>query len=148
MYKHYLCIQSPQELQNHWRLCLFNELKYSSGGERFLVFTKMDRSLAMLQGIMQPVVLTEMFRGTRQKQQVAHELRGLLQTLSMPSKWQQSTSMELAHSVNPSYWEVNYKQAMHDHVMQFYFLKILIYRCSTVGDNRCSKLHHCNSLLE
>ena len=31
----------------------------------------------------------------------------LLQTLSMPSKWQQSIGMVLDHSVNQSHWEVN-----------------------------------------
>ena len=31
----------------------------------------------------------------------------LLQTLSMPSKWQQSIGMVLGHSVNQSHWEVN-----------------------------------------
>jgi len=31
----------------------------------------------------------------------------LLQTLSMLSKWQQWTPMELAHSVNLSHWEVS-----------------------------------------
>ena len=55
---------------------------------------------------MQPVVLTEICSETNQKQQVASELSTLLQTLSMFSKLQQSMSMELAHSVNPSYWEV------------------------------------------
>ena len=64
---------------------------------------KMDRSLARLQGIMQLVVLTEMCRGTRQKQQIA-TLMALLQTLRMPSKWQLSNSMGLNdHSVKLSY---------------------------------------------
>ena len=81
--------QSPQELQSHWRARLFNQLKYSLGGERFIVSNKMDQSLAMLQGIIQPVVLIEVCRGARQKQQIPHELKTLLQALSMLSKWQQ-----------------------------------------------------------
>ena len=31
----------------------------------------------------------------------------LYHTLSIASKWQQPIAMELAHSVNPSHWEVN-----------------------------------------
>ena len=102
---------------------MFNQLKYSLGGERFIVSNKMDQSLAMLQGIIQPVVLIEVCRGARQKQQTPHELKTLLQALSMLSKWQQSTSMELAHSLNSSHWEVNYKQVMYGHVYILIFPK-------------------------
>ena len=144
MYKHQLYNQSPQELQSHWRACLFNQLKYSLGGERFIASNKTDQSLAMLQGIMQPVVLIEVCRGARQKQQAPHGLKTLLQALSMLSKWQQSTSMEWAHSVNPSHWGVNYKQVVHNHVA----IHFQIYRHSTVGDSYCSELHDCNCLLE
>ena len=45
---HSLYTQSPQELHSHWRQCLYNPLKYSSGGGRCLAFIKMDPLLAML----------------------------------------------------------------------------------------------------
>ena len=81
----------------------------------------MDPLLALLQGIMQPVALIEIYSGASQKQQVPHELKTLLQTLRMLSKWQQSMSMELARTVNLSYWEVSYKQAVHDHTYSLIF---------------------------
>ena len=58
--------QSPQELHSRWRSHLYNRQKYSSAGQKSLVFNKMDQSLAMLCGTMQPVVLTEMSSRTSQ----------------------------------------------------------------------------------
>ena len=74
--------------------------------------------LAMLWGTMQPVLLAEMHRTDQWCQQVTL-LMALLQTLSMLSKWQQSMSMELAHSVNPSHWEVHYNSRLTDLLTYF-----------------------------